>query len=126
MAVSVNVAFEEARKIEFDVIVVPGSKIKIIEAMIEEKHPLIEFLAEYSHPPGDSIMLSICTGALLAAAAGALKGLRVTTHHLAFDALRQLEPTVDVTSTYSVRGTRRFIDGGRNANGIRIVTIGGK
>ncbi len=43
------------------------------------------------------IVLSVCTGSLLLAAAGALRGLRATTHHDALDELRSAEPCCQVT-----------------------------
>ncbi|HEY2427937.1 MAG TPA: DJ-1/PfpI family protein [Acidimicrobiales bacterium] len=42
------------------------------------------------------LTLSVCTGALVLGAAGLLDGLRVTTHHQAYDALRRLVPSATV------------------------------
>jgi len=44
----------------------------------------------------DRSVACVCSGALLAAAAGLLRGRRCTTHHTLLDALRRLEPTADV------------------------------
>lgn len=49
------------------------------------------------------MLLTVCTGSLVAAAAGLLDGLDVTTHHGAFDELAALAPTATV-----LRG-RRFV-----------------
>lgn len=52
-------------------------------------------------------VLSVCSGALVLAKAGLLKGLRATTHHLVYDELEKLAPDTDV-----VKG-QRFIDNGK-------------
>jgi len=51
------------------------------------------------------IVFSVCTGALLLAAAGLLRGLTATTHHDALDELRRAEPGCQVTD-------RRIVDNG--------------
>ena len=59
------------------------------------------------------LVMSICTGARLLAKAGLLDGLEITTHHEAYDELRQLVPTAIVNER------KRFVDRGR------IITAGG-
>ena len=54
-------------------------------------------------------IVCICSGALVAAAAGLLKGLVCTTHYSNCDRLRELEPTADV------RDNRLFVAEGRIA-----------
>lgn len=51
------------------------------------------------------IVFSVCTGALLLAAAGLLRDLTATTHHGALEELRQAEPRCQVTD-------RRIVDNG--------------
>ncbi len=53
------------------------------------------------------LVLSVCTGALLLGRAGLLDGLDVTTHHGAFDLLREIAPTA------RLRAGERFLDNGR-------------
>jgi transcriptional regulator GlxA family with amidase domain len=51
--------------------------------------------------------ISICTGALVLGAAGLLDGVEATTHHQAFDELRQAAPRAHVVEN------RRWIDSGK-------------
>jgi transcriptional regulator GlxA family with amidase domain len=53
------------------------------------------------------LVLSVCTGALLLGRAGLLHGLEATTHHSAFDLLREAAPSA------IVRPDARFTDNGR-------------
>jgi transcriptional regulator GlxA family with amidase domain len=52
------------------------------------------------------LMTSVCTGALVYAAAGLLRGRPATTHWGSLDRLAQLDPTIDV------RADTRFVDDG--------------
>jgi len=54
-----------------------------------------------------SRVVSVCTGALVLGAAGLLDGVQATTHHQAFDELRDVAPRA------SVLEDRRWIDSGR-------------
>jgi transcriptional regulator GlxA family with amidase domain len=59
------------------------------------------------------LVLSVCTGALILAKVGLLDGLAATTHHGAFELLRQTAPNTEV------RATTRYVDNGR------VITSGG-
>jgi transcriptional regulator GlxA family with amidase domain len=52
------------------------------------------------------LMASVCTGSLVYAAAGLLRGRPATTHWASLELLAQLDPTIDV------RGEDRFVDDG--------------
>lgn len=52
------------------------------------------------------LVLSVCTGALLLGKAGLLDGLEMTTHHVAYDLLR------DIVADGTVREDCRFVDNG--------------
>lgn len=51
-----------------------------------------------------TLMTSVCTGSLVYAAAGILRGRAATTHWKSLDVLAQLDPTIDV------RAEERFVD----------------
>jgi transcriptional regulator GlxA family with amidase domain len=53
-------------------------------------------VAKQLQPPSPHRLITICAGALLAAQAGLLAHVRVTTHHLELDALKQAEPLCEV------------------------------
>ena len=53
------------------------------------------------------LVLSVCTGALVLAKAGLLKGLKATTHHLCFDELRELGDDIEIHQG------ARFMDNGK-------------
>lgn len=52
------------------------------------------------------LLASVCTGSLVFAAAGLLKGRPATTHGASIDRLRDLDPSIDVQSE------KRFVDDG--------------
>jgi transcriptional regulator GlxA family with amidase domain len=52
-------------------------------------------------------VLSVCTGSMILANAGLLKGLKTTTHFKAIDSLRELAPTTEVLEDV------RYVDNGR-------------
>lgn len=58
-------------------------------------------------------LLSVCTGSLLLGKAGLLDGLEATTHHTAFDLLREVAPNT------TIHEDRRYVDNGK------IITSGG-
>jgi len=53
------------------------------------------------------LILSVCTGALVLGKVGLLDGLQVTTHHGAYDLLREVAPRA------TLREGERFLDNGR-------------
>ena len=67
--------------------------------------PLLEWLR--SAVSDAQLVISVCTGALLLGKIGALDGIQVTTHHTAFELLREVAP-----STTVMEGVR-YVDQGR-------------
>jgi len=67
--------------------------------------PMLDWIVEQSERV--EYLLSVCTGSLLLGRAGLLDGLGATTHHTAFDLLRQVAPTA------TIYPERRYVDNGR-------------
>jgi transcriptional regulator GlxA family with amidase domain len=79
-----------------DILVVPGGAGT--RPLLRDPH-LLEWLRDRA--ASAELVLTVCTGALLAGAAGLLDGLRATTHHDAYDELAAVAPAATV-----VRGPR--------------------
>jgi putative intracellular protease/amidase len=68
-----------------DVVLVPGGNIT--RQMAREGDPIIDWIrSAHEHT---TYTTSVCTGALLLGSAGLLRGLRATTHWVAYDELRR-------------------------------------
>ncbi|KAI4195941.1 MAG: hypothetical protein LQ350_006875 [Teloschistes chrysophthalmus] len=124
---------------DFDVLLVPGGNPALMMDLIERDGPEMQLTRAFATQKGsgegegkgkeEKTILSICTGALLvgAAVAGAAgAGLKMTTHHAAYDLLRQVcaksKSEVEVVETTR---ERRYVDGGVNARGVRVISAGG-
>lgn len=84
-----------------DVVVVPGGRGT--RSLVEDE-PLLSRLRQY-HEDG-ALLASVCTGALLLAAAGLLEGRPATTHHGALAELQGLDGSCEV------RRDERWVDDG--------------
>ncbi len=62
--------------------------------------------------------LSVCTGALILANAGLTQNLKATTHHHAFDALRETDPSLDVLEDQRIVDNGQLIFSGGISAGI--------
>lgn len=74
-----------------DVLLVPGGNIT--RQMAREGDPIVDWIR--SAHENTTYTTSVCTGAMLLGAAGLLRGLKATTHWVAYDELRRYgaEPT---------------------------------
>jgi len=84
------------------VIVIPGGAGRHALMRLPSLH---EWLRQKSRTA--EILMSICTGSFILAAAGLLDGLRVTTHHDRLAELREFAPQFDLVES------ARFTDNGR-------------
>lgn len=85
-----------------DILVIPGG-INPADQLTNEK--VLNWIKEQSNHA--EITLSVCTGTLLLAKIGLLKGLSATTHHMAYDLLVELAPDTNIEKG------KRFIDNGK-------------
>jgi transcriptional regulator GlxA family with amidase domain len=85
-----------------DILLIPGGQGTRDQL---ENPNLIDWINQTAN--GAELVLSVCTGALLLGKAGLLDDLNVTTHHGAFNLLRQIAPTA------TVHEDRRFVDTGK-------------
>jgi putative intracellular protease/amidase len=83
LTVTARASFDELP--DPDILLVPGG---IVTATLVPDHPIIQWIAR-AHAT-TTWTTSVCTGALLLAGAGVLKGIDATTHWGAFDDLRRL------------------------------------
>jgi transcriptional regulator GlxA family with amidase domain len=99
-----------------DILVIPGGfgirpllKHDLLIEWIQKQATKVEWL------------LSVCTGALLLAKAGVLKNCPATTHHTAFDQLKELSPTTEViTGQRFVQASTRIMTSGGISAGIDV------
>ena len=139
LSVNADLNFEEATKqIDmFDILIIPGGSPAVMRGLYEPQHGDNEeskFIKAFVEPApakkdkGDRVILSVCTGALLLGSTGALAGLTATTHHMALDILGNIcqdasKGAEDAKPVEVV--SKRYVDGGFNAAGVRVVTAGG-
>lgn len=91
-----------------DIVIIPGGFGS--RAALKQDH-IIQWVQKSTQQA--ELVLSVCTGALILAKAGLLNGLTATTHHHAFEELRQLAPQTTIITD------QRFVDNGK------ILTSGG-
>lgn len=68
--------------------------------------------------PNCEYILSVCTGAMILANAGLTKNLQATTHHMAFDALREIDTSLTVHENTRVVDNGKYIFSGGISAGI--------
>ncbi|WP_096190535.1 DJ-1/PfpI family protein [Evansella halocellulosilytica] len=76
----------------FDVVVIPGGPYEMIKA-VSNNQTIISWIQDQKE---ESLVASVCTGALFLAKAGLLKGKKATTNRAALDLLERTYPDVQV------------------------------
>ena len=139
---SFDEVLEQDRLDDFDMLVVPGGPVDLIEDMARAADgPEIEFIKRFATATAavqrragregekeereERMAFSICNGSLLLAAAGMLSHLQATSHHACMRALQELDSSIEVIDSTAEGRARRYVDGGVNGAGIRVVTAGG-
>jgi transcriptional regulator GlxA family with amidase domain len=89
----------EAERPGLDVLIYPGGQGTRPQLKDE---PTLEWVRRRRDE--GTLMTSVCTGSLVYAAAGILRGRPATTHWQSLDLLAEIDPTIDV------RGEARFVD----------------
>ena len=131
--VSFSDLLENQSKIaEFEVLIQPGATQYAMDAVLDSSDgggllELVKMFSELEDGGGDRWLISVCTGAQILGAVGAFSGKTATTHWRALDKLKE------VCSNYARREgnkgaevvRKRWVDGGQNAKGVRIVSSGG-
>lgn len=131
-SINPDMTFDEAHdKLDyFDILVIPGGPPSLIQSMAAADAPEAQFVKLFTTQPRraggeERIAFSICDGSLFLAAAGALSNLRATSHHLMLGALKELDGSIHVIDSTADGRARRYVDGGVNQAGVRMVTAGG-
>lgn len=105
---SVNVSHVIPAEPSVDLLIVPGGRGVRREL---ENVELVKWVKAKAADAGH--VLSVCTGALLLAKAGALKGLKATTHPAGANLLREIEPNlIFIPNARVVRNDRVTVSGG--------------
>jgi transcriptional regulator GlxA family with amidase domain len=110
----------------FDVVLVPGAAPETIKHEIHENNNLLKIISTFAALDGQQRqrwLFSVCTGAGFLGNQGIFAGKTATTHWSYLDALQELCRDASREETTVVR--KRWVDGGRTASGVRIVTSGG-
>ncbi|KAH7112810.1 class I glutamine amidotransferase-like protein [Dendryphion nanum] len=118
----------------YDILVVPGAAVDPIKALLSpdsaEGKAIVSLIQKFtSLPPrketGHRVIQSVCTGAVLLAAAGILANRTVTTHHLCYDVVKQVADQVAGGNSNIKVVKKRWVDAGTTDAGVQILNAGG-
>ncbi|KAH6681755.1 ThiJ/PfpI family protein [Halenospora varia] len=135
LSVAVNASIADTLKDleKYDILLIPGGPPDVIAKLVSEESEEMALVNAFSKLPsrssdlGPRIIFSVCTGAFFLGAAGLFKGIDVTTHHMAHEALLEIckgaggEPK-------SITAERRYVEGGmskREGVSVEVLTAGG-
>ena len=114
-------------------IIQPGATQYAINAILDSTDDeddlltLIKMFSELDAGGDERWLISICTGAHFFGAVGVFSGKTATTHWRALEKLKQVcSKCAQKQSSKDAEVVRkRWVDGGKNAKGVRIVSSGG-
>lgn len=121
-----DVAYEEVKAEEYDMLLVPGASPQFVLDAIEKDHGLMNIVRKFAEQKdgGGKWLFSVCTGALFLGAAGVLAGRTATTHWLSLETLKEIcGKAGGEGETNVVR--KRWVDGGKTDGSVRVVNAGG-
>lgn len=95
------------------IVIIPGG-IGSREAM--KRSAILDWVKTCSQDA--EFVMSVCTGSLILAKAGLLEGLKATTHHQAFDLLREIAPNTTVVENQRFVEEDKILTSGGIAAGI--------
>ena len=99
---SINPEFSITEITQADILIIPGGDGA---HLLLEKPEVINWVKNIA--PYTEFVLSVCSGSLVLAKANLLEGLKATTHHQVFKALRNIAPNTEVIENV------RYIDNGQ-------------
>jgi transcriptional regulator GlxA family with amidase domain len=129
-----DVSLEElnANLANYDILVIPGAHPDTIVEMLEREDgkAIMSLIKKFATLPprqetGHRIIQSVCSGALLLAAAGVLENRTVTTHHMCYDQCKEMADKAAGGESNTTVVSKRWVDAGKTDAGVRIVNAGG-
>lgn len=121
----------------YDILVVPGAHPDQLETFLASEDGknvvgLVKRFAKLSpreDAKGVRVLQSVCSGAVILAAAGVFAGRKATTHHFCFEMMEEYaaraakEEGSESAKVEVVR--KRWVDGGKTSEGVRVISAGG-
>jgi transcriptional regulator GlxA family with amidase domain len=95
-----------------DILIIPGGNTQFAR----EQQALLDFIIQQRN--NNTLLFSVCTGSLILAKAGLLKGMKATTFHEQFDELQSLSPDTTVIRDKRVVDTGSIITAAGISSGI--------
>lgn len=134
IAPDVSIQELEANLSNYDILIVPGAAVEPVKALLspdsDEGKAILSLIQKFtSLPPrketGHRVLQSVCTGAVLLAAAGILANRTVTTHHLGYDVVKQVADQAAGGNSNINVVKKRWVDAGATDAGVKILNAGG-
>lgn len=134
IAPDVSIQELEANLSNYDILIIPGAAVEPVKAILspdsDEGKAILSLIKKFtSLPPrketGRRVLQSVCTGAVLLAAAGILANRTVTTHHLCYDIVKEVADQAAGGESNINVVKKRWVDAGSTDAGVKILNAGG-